>query len=754
MTARAEPVPAWSGEAPAGPTSADPDGSVGGFRRDSLLLVASTIAVGIGNYGYSLALIWILPSRQFAVLAAVSTLVVVAATAATAALPWVFAAEVARTSRGSSRRREAAGFTLAASLVSGLVSAALVIALSASYATRADEIGAVIWVVAVFVVQVGSGYLQGSGRFDVAAGMSVAEVALKMSLGLGLAAIGWGAGGALLGAALATVGWALAGLFFVGFDLSRPSRAVVRLLLRSAYRISGIQVGVILLVTLDVIVGSIRFGGSGSMAGYQAMLVFTRVPLFISGAVSSVTFRRIVGKGGDERRAVTETMAFFLTVVAVVMAVIVSLPVHLLDLVLPKSYDRFHVLLLPLGIAGMAAGQINVITTFFQAADRVRSVITALWPSIAVTAAIMAIVGATINDLAWMAAASTGTVAAGLTVLASRRYRGSTIGRRTVACWLATSGAGACLRAVNSDIAVWLLCVALICALAGMTLRHTHRGSATYAAEAPPAGSPRIRRRLLSWATRLMAAVRPLTPPSALGLILTARSLVGSGPVVSFPAARRALVLAPHPDDETIGCGGTAALLVGGGATVTVVIASSGEMSVAVGGDALEVARRRREEAAAACGLLGTSQPIFLGLPDGGLMANRAMLSSRIRQLLLDRRPTVVFAPWPLDAHPDHIAVAAALADALDGSDLEVWGYEVWGALTPNRIVDVTSVWPIKEAALRCHAGSDAFDLDSHLALGRWRSIFGLSGKGYAEAFLALEASEFAQLVRTAVGGS
>ena len=99
-------------------------------------------------------------------------------------------------------------------------------------------------------------------------------------------------------------------------------------------------------------------------------------------------------------------------------------------------------------------------------------------------------------------------------------------------------------------------------------------------------------------------------------------------------------------------------------------------------------------------------------------------------------------------------AIASGLADALHGYDCDVWAYEVWGALTPNRIVDVTSAWPTKEAALRCHAGSDAFDLDSHLALGRWRSIFGLSGKGYAEAFLALEASEFAQLVRTALGGS
>jgi LmbE family N-acetylglucosaminyl deacetylase/O-antigen/teichoic acid export membrane protein len=755
LTAAAQPGPSWLGQAPVVATSppAEPApeeaGAAGRFRRDSLLLVASTVTVGIGNYGYSLALIWILPARQFAVVAAISTLVVVASTAATAAIPWVFAREVAQSTRGSRRRREAAGFTLATALAAGVVAAVLVVAVSSTYATRADEVGAVVWVIAVFIVQVGSGFLQGTSRFAISAKISVTEVAVKLALGLSLAAVGWGAGGALLGAALATLGWAVTGLLFVGFDVARPTRAIGRLLLRSAVRIGGIQVGVILLASLDVVVGSIRFRSSGGMAGYQAMLVFARVPLFISGAVSSVTFRRIVAAGGDERRAVSDTIAFFLTVVAVVVAAVIALPVQFLDLVLPRSYEQFHVLLLPLGIAGMAAGQINVITTFFQAADRIKPAIYVLWPGIGVTAAVMATAGVSVHGLAWIAAASLAATAVIFTAMGARRYRSAAIGRRSLLTWVSLAVTVICLRAVSSDPGLWLVGVAMICGLAFLTLRRSHTGASTLTTSARPVRSPRMRRRLLSWTTRFMSAVRPLTPPSALGLIITARSLLGSGPVVSFPATRRALVLAPHPDDETIGCGGTVALLAGHGAAVTVAVATSGEMSVAVDGSSAEVAERRRQEATAACRLLGTSEPIFLGLPDGGLMANRAVLASRIRQLLVESRPGVVFAPWPLDAHPDHMALAVALADALDGRGCEVWAYEVWGALTPNRIVDVTSAWPTKEAALRCHAGSDAFDLDSHLALGRWRSIFGLSGKGYAEAFLALEGADFAELVRT-----
>lgn len=261
------------------------------------------------------------------------------------------------------------------------------------------------------------------------------------------------------------------------------------------------------------------------------------------------------------------------------------------------------------------------------------------------------------------------------------------------------------------------------------------------------------RRLLLTGATRALTRLRPLSPPPVWELLLAARSVAGRGPVVAPPAAGRALVVAPHPDDETIGCGGTAALLAARGAAVDVVVATRGEASVAQPGAAgAGTAGQRAGEAARAARILGLGPPTCLELPDGNVAAHRDELAGWLAGRLDDGAIDAVFAPWPLDDHPDHRAVSRAVAAALERlgrpEGVQVWGYEVWAALPPNRLVDVTAVWGAKQAALDCHQhGRASFDLDAHLALSRWRSIGSMGGTGYAEAFLTLAAPRFCQLV-------
>lgn len=260
------------------------------------------------------------------------------------------------------------------------------------------------------------------------------------------------------------------------------------------------------------------------------------------------------------------------------------------------------------------------------------------------------------------------------------------------------------------------------------------------------------RRRALAATTWVLDRARPLAPPTVWHMLLAARSAAGSGPVLTVPTARRALVLAPHPDDETIGCGGTVALLAAGGTEVSVVIATSGEFSAAdPGTSAPEAGRRREEEAASACRILGARRPVFLRLADGDLHAHAETLAARITEQLGAAEPDLVFVPWPLDDHPDHRALALALGRALGRpggpAGCQVWGYEVWSPLPANRLVDVSSVWDTKVAALDRHRlGRDTFDLDAHLALSRWRSIFTLQGTGHAEAFLTLPGDQFQEL--------
>lgn len=252
-------------------------------------------------------------------------------------------------------------------------------------------------------------------------------------------------------------------------------------------------------------------------------------------------------------------------------------------------------------------------------------------------------------------------------------------------------------------------------------------------------------RRVLSWG---MGRLHPVAPPGLWRAILAARSLAGRGPVILAPGAQRLLVVAPHPDDETIGCGGTLAMLAGRGADVRVVVATAGEASVASPATEPATAAARRAEATNACAELGVPSPLFLGLPDGGLGAQLDGLTDLLTREVARLDPQAIFVPWPLDDHPDHRAVAAALAGVDLRPDVEVWGYEVWSALPANRIVDVTACWDSKVRALDCHlAAHGSFDPSAHLALQRWRSIFGLDGRGHAEAFLVMGPADLRRLV-------
>lgn len=233
---------------------------------------------------------------------------------------------------------------------------------------------------------------------------------------------------------------------------------------------------------------------------------------------------------------------------------------------------------------------------------------------------------------------------------------------------------------------------------------------------------------------RAVARAKPHVPESTMSVLTTLRSFAGDGPVVGTPTFRRVLALAAHPDDESIGCGGLLALLSDAGAEVHVCYATDGEATTGVGDRSPEeVARLRRGEAERACAVLGTRPPRFLHLPDGGLPARQGELDAAVRDLVGEVDPDVVLAPWELDGHADHRAVHRAVPDGVLR-----WGYETWTPLPPTWIVDVTSVYERKARALACHETAHlAFDVGAMLGLSRYRSVHGLVGRGYAEAFFA-----------------
>ena len=253
---------------------------------------------------------------------------------------------------------------------------------------------------------------------------------------------------------------------------------------------------------------------------------------------------------------------------------------------------------------------------------------------------------------------------------------------------------------------------------------------------------------------RLIARGKPLVPRALWPLLNTVASARGSGPLVADPEPVRTLVLCAHPDDE-LGCAGTIALLAAAGAELRVVYVTRGDGTRGSPFNAEETGRRRAAESVASCAALGAAAPTFMEFADGSLSARVSDLTEAVTRLVSDWSPQRILTPWFLDGHDDHRALSQAVVDAQVSGAVEVWAYEWWTPLIPNRLVDITSVWARKASAAACHVtAAKAFDVTAWLGLSRWRSLHGLHGEGYGEAFIAMSHADYRELATGAAVAS
>lgn len=141
------------------------------------------------------------------------------------------------------------------------------------------------------------------------------------------------------------------------------------------------------------------------------------------------------------------------------------------------------------------------------------------------------------------------------------------------------------------------------------------------------------------------------------------------------------VVVAPHPDDETLGFGAAASMLRSEGIDVTVVCVSDGEASIPELSPLEQrwLARDRRAEARSAASILGLDEPIFMGLADGAVADGESTLTEALGDILRDRPAgTWCAATWRGDGHPDHEAVGRAAAAAAVATGATLLEYPVW----------------------------------------------------------------------------
>lgn len=179
----------------------------------------------------------------------------------------------------------------------------------------------------------------------------------------------------------------------------------------------------------------------------------------------------------------------------------------------------------------------------------------------------------------------------------------------------------------------------------------------------------------------------------------------------------RLLGILAHPDDESLGFGGTFAKYAAEGVETYLVTATRGEHG-RLGprgerGEPVEVGRVREEELRAAATVLGIRQVSVLGLPDGAV--DKVAVSTAIRAIVSHIRRTqpdviVTFGPDGAYGHPDHIAISqlttAAIVSAVDSGYRIGDGSEA-DSFPPHRVAKLyylawrKNKWEAYQAAFR-----------------------------------------------------
>lgn len=169
------------------------------------------------------------------------------------------------------------------------------------------------------------------------------------------------------------------------------------------------------------------------------------------------------------------------------------------------------------------------------------------------------------------------------------------------------------------------------------------------------------------------------------------------------------LIFGAHADDAEIGMGGTIVKHTSAGLKVGICDLTLANLS---SNGTVEL---RKQEADAAAKVLGLSIRTNLGLPDRGLYLtpeNVELVTTQIREF----SPKIVFAPYWVDRHPDHVACSKLVEEAVFNAKLrrympeseavqvqDLFFYFINDWHTPDLIVDVTGQYEVKERALSCY---------------------------------------------------
>jgi LmbE family N-acetylglucosaminyl deacetylase len=217
----------------------------------------------------------------------------------------------------------------------------------------------------------------------------------------------------------------------------------------------------------------------------------------------------------------------------------------------------------------------------------------------------------------------------------------------------------------------------------------------------------------------------------------------------------KVLVVAPHPDDDVIGCGGAIIQHINDNDQVQIIYVTSGESgSLAILKE--ELAMQREEEAAAAAQKMGVTQTFFWRWADGYVEYGQEQLIQVIN-FIREHQPDLVYLPHLQDGHIDHQVTTKVFLEGIGRAGgvcfqeclptpwkvKTILGYEVWTPIqSPQMNLDISDEMEQKMRALSLHKSqlqNVAYD-DGVRGLNRYRGAMSQVGQ-YVESFQVLQTS-------------
>jgi LmbE family N-acetylglucosaminyl deacetylase len=196
------------------------------------------------------------------------------------------------------------------------------------------------------------------------------------------------------------------------------------------------------------------------------------------------------------------------------------------------------------------------------------------------------------------------------------------------------------------------------------------------------------------------------------------------------------LVIAPHQDDEAIGCGGTLIKNVKAGKHMEIVFCTHDTT-------------KRMQEAQKAALIIGSKKNHFMQFPIRSLSRNKDFYNS-LALVINKVEPDVVFMPFLFDKHDDHRVITQAIIDIKEDINLNfiIYSYAVWSPLNPNCLFDISAQWELKKQAIECYKTQIATRDYIKIAKGlnQYWGELKEHGMNYAETFFKASAKEYISL--------